>query len=170
MSDRLRAGFLVENVVDVDGFVKYSLRVQNRRKSRAGQALEHHLEEVFRVFALKYDRQAVTEHKAKPDFLFPGAGEYHDKKFPVSGLSMLGVKSTCKDRWRQVLSEAARIPDKHLLTLQGSISENQTDEMRANRLQLVLPSGLHCTYTDAQQTWLMNVREFIEQIRKQQKK
>ena len=27
--------------------------------------------------------------------------------------SMLGVKTTCKDRWRQVLSEADRIPQKH---------------------------------------------------------
>ncbi len=52
---------------------------------------------------------------------------------------MLGVKSTCKDRWRQVLSEAARIPDKCLLTVEPGISENQTNEMQANRLQLVLP-------------------------------
>ncbi len=169
VSGRLRAGFLVGKVVDVDGFVKYSLRVQNRRKSRAGHALEHHLAEIFRVFALKYDRQAVTEHKAKPDFLFPGAGEYHDKKFPATGLSMLGVKSTCKDRWRQVLSEAARIPDKHLLTLEPGISENQTNEMQANRLQLVLPRELHCTCSVAQRAWLMDIHEFIGQIRKQQK-
>ena len=82
---------------------------------------------------------------------------------------MLGVKLTCKDRWRQVLSEAARVPDKHLLTLEPGISENQTNEMRANRLQLVLPDELHRTYTDAQQTWLMDIHEFIGQIRKQQK-
>ena len=169
VSGRLRAGFLDGQDVDVDGFVEYSLKVQNRRKSRAGHALEHHLEEIFRVLALKYDRQAVTEHKSKPDFLFPGAVEYHDKKFPVTGLSMLGVKSTCKDRWRQVLSEAARIPDKHLLTLERNISENQTNEMRANRLQLVLPSELHHTYTDAQQTWLMDIRGFVDQVRKQQR-
>jgi hypothetical protein len=28
---------------------------------------------------------------------------------------MPGVKSTCKDRWRQVLAEADRIDHKHLL-------------------------------------------------------
>ncbi len=169
VAQRLRGGFRVGELVDVDGFIQFSLSVQNRRKARAGFALEHHLAEIFRVFALKYDRQAVTEHNTKPDFLFPGAGEYHDKKFPATGLSMLGVKSTCKDRWRQVLSEAVRIPDKHLLTLEPGISENQTNEMRANRLQLVLPSELHHTYTDAQQTWLMDIRGFVDQIREQQK-
>ena len=170
VADSLRNGFLTDNVADVDGFIRYSLSIQNRRKARAGYALEHHLEEIFRSFYLKYDRQAVTEHKSKPDFLFPGAREYHDKIFPLAGLSMLGAKSTCKDRWRQVLSEAARIMDKHLLTLEPGISENQTNEMQANRLQLVLPSELHGTYTDAQQTWLMNVQEFIDHVRKQQER
>ena len=170
VADSLRNGFLTDNVADVDGFIRYSLSIQNRRKARAGYALEHHLEEIFRSFYLKYDRQAVTEHKSKPDFLFPGAREYHDKIFPLAGLSMLGAKSTCKDRWRQVLSEAARIMDKHLLTLEPGISENQTNEMQANRLQLVLPSELHGTYTEAQQTWLMNVQEFIDHVRKQQER
>ncbi|EJA5030400.1 hypothetical protein MU985_004932 [Salmonella enterica] len=42
---------------------------------------------------------------------------------------MLAYKSTCKDRWRQMLNEAVRIPDKHLLTLESSICENQTNEI-----------------------------------------
>jgi hypothetical protein len=63
---------------------------------------------------------------------------------------MLGSKSSCKDRWRQVLSETERIPHKHLLTLEPGISENQTDEMRAKLLQLVLPASLHTTYREAQ--------------------
>jgi hypothetical protein len=31
---------------------------------------------------------------------------------------MLGAKTTCKDRWRQVLTEAIKIPHKHLFTLE----------------------------------------------------
>ena len=80
-ADSMRNGLLTGNVADVDGFIRYSLSIQNRRKVRAGYALEHHLEEIFRSFYLKYDRQAVAEHKSKPDFLFPGAREYHDKIF-----------------------------------------------------------------------------------------
>lgn len=78
---------------------------------------------------------------------------------------MLGVKSTCKDRWRQVLTEADRIEHKHLLTLEAAISTNQTDEMQAKNLQLVLPRSLHGTYTETQQSWLMDVSSFIALVR-----
>jgi len=165
VSDRLKAGFTYEEEADVDGFIKFSLSVQNRRKSRSGYAFENHLEEVFKTCCLKYDRQAVTENKSKPDFLFPSEAEYHNSDFPSSRLTMLGVKSTCKDRWRQVLSEAARISDKHLITLEPGISENQTNEMVANRLQLVIPRGLHETYRDNQQKWLMDLDEFIALVK-----
>ena len=81
---------------------------------------------------------------------------------------MLGAKSTLKDRWRQVLSEALRIPEKHLLTLEPGISENQTDEMQAKKLQLVVPKRLHNTYRLTQQTWLMDVADFISVVRSRQ--
>lgn len=153
------------NGIDIDSFISFSLSVQNRRKSRVGLALENHLELIFAENDLRYTRAAVTENKAKPDFLFPGAAEYHNPAFDSLKLTMLGVKSTCKDRWRQVLAEADRINDKHLLTLETAISTHQTDEMAAKRLQLILPRSLHQTYTPAQQAWLMDVADFTELLR-----
>lgn len=81
---------------------------------------------------------------------------------------MLGSKSTCKDRWRQVLSEAKRIQQKHLFTLEPGISENQTAEMKVKRLQLVLPNSLHETYKPSQKGSLMNLREFVEFVANKQ--
>ena len=81
---------------------------------------------------------------------------------------MLGVKSSCKDRWRQVLAEADRIDDKHLLTLEPSISTAQTDEMGQRRLQLVLPKRLHQTYSSVQREWLMSVEELVSLVRERQ--
>ena len=81
---------------------------------------------------------------------------------------MLGSKSTLKDRWRQVMSEAVRIRKKHLLTLEPGISENQTNEMQVKELQLVLPQKLHATFRTSQQAWLMNVGEFISLVRGRQ--
>jgi hypothetical protein len=161
---RLREGFVNEDGVDVDSFLKFSLSIQNARKSRAGLALENHMEEIFRIHKIRYDRTKETENKSKPDFIFPGVAEYHHKKFPSEMLTMLGVKTTCKDRWRQVLSEAARIENKHLLTLEPGISENQTDEMKSHRLQLVIPSAIHNTYRDNQKLWLINIDQFIKYI------
>lgn len=170
IADRLSAGFGVSKTkgVDVDGFLSFSLSVQNRRKSRVGLALENHMEIVFKENSIRYSRTNVTENKSKPDFLFPGAREYHDPKFDPVRLAMLGVKSTCKDRWRQVLAEADRITEKHLLTLEAPISTSQTDEMRTKRLQLVLPKSLHSSYTPAQQAWLMSVTDFAKLVRSRQ--
>lgn len=158
IAERLTKGF----DEDIDGFLKFSLSVQNRRKSRVGQALENHVEQLLIGRSIRYDRTKITENKSKPDFIFPGITEYHNPSFDLSLLTMLGVKSTCKDRWRQVLSEADRIEKKHLLTLEAAISENQTSEMIYNRLQLVVPQGLHNTYTVDQQKWLLNMTSFID--------
>ena len=81
---------------------------------------------------------------------------------------MLGSKSTLKDRWRQVLSEAQRIEEKHILTLEPGISENQTDEMHAKHLRLVIPRRLHSTFRPRQQEWLMTVSDFLSVARAKQ--
>ncbi|MDZ4750995.1 MAG: type II restriction endonuclease [Flavobacteriales bacterium] len=160
IGERLSQGF----DGDVDGFISFSLSVQNRRKSRAGLALENHLEILFQECGIRYSRTPVTENKSKPDFIFPGKNEYHDPAFNKLNLTMLGVKSSCKDRWRQVLAEADLIKRKHLLTLEAAISKNQTDEMESKELQLVLPQKLHQSYLPEQQSWLMSISEFTNHV------
>jgi len=164
IGDRLQAGF----IDDVDGFIAYSLSVQNRRKSRAGSSLENHLEVIFNAQGIQNSRTCVTENKEKPDFIFPGIIHYRNPEFDTSKLTMLAVKSTCKDRWRQVLPEADRIPAKHLLTLEPGISENQTNQMIRSNLQLVVPTALHTTYKADQKTWLMSFDDFIRLLKTRQ--
>ena len=131
-----------------------------------GHSLEHHLAAVFDTHELEYTRQAVTEQKSKPDFLFPSLEVYREA--PKSGdprLTMLGAKSTCKDRWRQVLPEAEKIPQKHLITLEPGISEYQTDQMQSFSLQLVVPEPVRGSYTPFQQAWLWNLTDFIGHVK-----
>jgi hypothetical protein len=170
VAKRLDQGFMTSDGADVESFFQFSLSVQNRRKSRVGYALENHLAWIFDSLKLRYQRGVETENRKKPDFLFPGMAEYKSPAFSVESLSMLGVKSTCKDRWRQVLAEANRIAKKHLLTLEPSISENQTNEMKASGLQLVLPASLHRTYKPEQQGWLFSVRDFITMIQEKERR
>ena len=169
VSERLKSGFSDKDGADVEGFIKFSLSVQNRRKSRMGLAFENHLQEIFKQHNLMFSRTAITENKSKPDFLFPGEKAYHDRDFPPSKLTMLGVKSTCKDRWRQVLTEAERISNKHLITLEPGISQNQTMEMAVNNLQLVIPKKLHKTYNKLQQEWLLDLGSFIQTVKEREK-
>lgn len=165
VSERLRRGFMSGHHADVDGFLSFSLSVQNRRKSRAGLAFGHHVEALLQAHNIGYTREATTEKRNAADFLFPGDREYADSGYPADRLAMLAVKTTCKDRWRQVLAEADRIQTKHLLTLEPAISGIQTAEMQGHGLRLVLPASLHTSYRPDQRAWLMNVREFIDLVR-----
>jgi len=168
VSERIGNGFTSPDGADVDGFIAFSLSVQNRRKARAGLALENHLEATFSAFGIPHSRGAITENKSKPDFLFPGIDAYRDLMFPPTRLTMLGSKSTSKDRWRQVLAEADRIEEKHLATLEPGISPNQTDEMQAKKVRLVIPRELHRTYKPAQQSWLLSLADFVALVRKRE--
>lgn len=165
VAERLGHGFMAAEGVDVDGFIKFSLGVQNRRKSRMGHSLENHIAAVFDCYGLPYERGAMTELGQKPDFLFPNAAVYTAAPAGDAQLVMLGAKSTCKDRWRQVLAEAAKIPRKHLLTLEPGISEPQTTQMAAAALQLVVPLSIQGTYTATQQAWLWSLAQFISEVR-----
>ncbi|MCT7308428.1 type II restriction endonuclease [Ralstonia wenshanensis] len=157
LSSKIKDGF-----PSVKEFLDLSLSVQNRRKSRAGCALQNHLTPIFQAHKLRFETQGSTEHKQKPDFLFPGAREYHDPLFPTGKLLMLGAKTSCKDRWRQVLAEAAKIKEKHLCTLEAGISENQTSQMAAHGLRLVVPRQYHSTFNAKQREWLLSLKDFID--------
>lgn len=132
--ERIRTPF-----TSVEELVECANTLLNRRKSRAGKSLEHHLSEVFTLSGLSYGTQTITEGNKKPDFIFPGGEAYHDPDYDEDRLLFLGAKTTCKDRWRQILNEADRIPVKHLFTLQQGISENQLREMYSHGVVLVVP-------------------------------
>lgn len=167
--ERLKKGFSNGNDVDVDGFIKFSLSVQNRRKSRAGLSLENHISALLNANGIAFSHTPVTENRSKPDFLFPNIECYKDPNYPANRLTMLGAKSTCKDRWRQVLAEADRIERKHLLTLEAAISTYQTDEMADKNLQLVIPRSIHKTYSESQRAWLYSVSDLLSELRSKQR-
>ena len=155
-----------EGFTTVDDFIKLANSVSNRRKSRGGRSLELHLEQIFLEEGLKcFATQAVTEGNKKPDFLFPSEEAYHDPDYPAAKLRMLAVKTTCKDRWRQILNEAHRIEQCHLITLQEGVSENQFREMQDEGVVLVVPQKLKGKYPKEIREQLISLEEFIAEIR-----
>lgn len=154
---------------DVDTFIQTANSVLNRRKSRAGKSLEHHLAFIFNTFDLKFSSQSVTEDNKKPDFIFPGEHEYHNFEFDKNKLVFLGAKTTCKDRWRQVLNEADRIEEKHLFTLQQGISTNQLKEMYSYRIKLVVPENYIAAYPPQYREKISTLDNFIKYVQYTQK-
>lgn len=162
-SERIKQPF-----ANMDEFLGFSLSILNRRKSRAGKSLEHHLSTIFTSANLKFEEQVITEDKKKPDFIFPGGKEYHDEYFPVEKLVLLGAKTTLKDRWRQVISEADRIQHKHLFTLQGKISTNQLKEMKDADIHLVLPNSKLGSIPSSFVNDVIDLKQFISFVRAKQ--
>lgn len=156
---------LITPFLEIEPLLEFANTALNRRKSRAGKSLEHHVRFIFSSIGLPFDTPGRTEGSKKPDFLFPSTKDYRNKSFSDNKLIMLGAKTTCKDRWRQVLNEADRIPHKHLLTLQQGISKNQMDEMKAENLQLVVPKPLHNYYPKEYQHRLWTFNQFIEFVK-----
>lgn len=145
----------------VDDFLAVAQTVANRRKSRAGRSLELHLAQVFTEESVRYETGMTTEGNRKPDFLFPSANAYRSGK-PTR---MLGVKTSVKERWRQVLDEAARIPEKHLFTLSEGVSPDQFSQMEGARLRLVVPAGNKRHFPATMRPKLMTLADFIETVR-----
>lgn len=160
--ERIARGF-----ADVEAFVDLANRVLNRRKSRAGRSLEHHLDAIFTANDLAFEPQVVTEGNKKPDFVFPSGGAYHDPTFPAGDLVVLAAKTTCKDRWRQILNEADRTKDgtHYLVTLQQGNSDRQLEEMAAERVQLVVPKQYHGAYPARFRSSIWTLRQFISFVR-----
>ncbi|GAA3900350.1 type II restriction endonuclease [Gibbsiella dentisursi] len=160
--DKIRKGFS-----SVEDFIELANSVSNRRKSRSGKSLEMHIEKIFISNGLtEFTTQSITEGKKKPDFLFPSVDEYHNLAYPTDKLRMLAVKTTCKDRWRQAISEANRIEKIHLFTLQEGVSVNQYLEMKNAGVTLVVPRPLHDKYPKEIRNELVTLSEFIDETKK----
>lgn len=151
----------------VDDFIVLANRVLNRRKSRAGKSLEHHLAAIFDGNKIQYTEQGITEGNKRPDFIFPSIEDYHNMMFSIENLCTLAAKTTCKDRWRQVLNEADRLRDqnKYLCTLQQGISSSQMDEMQEEKVILVVPKPYISTYPKGKQNRIWTIHKFVQYIK-----
>jgi type II restriction enzyme len=158
--ERIRVPFAT-----VEELVEFANTILNRRKSRAGKSLEHHLDEILKIAGLTFSTQCVTEGNKKPDFIFPSIEDYHNPRFDSSRLTFLASKTTCKDRWRQILNEADRIQIKFLFTLQQGISSNQLREMYDSGVRLVVPAPYVGSFPKEYRSEIYTLDRFIKEVR-----
>jgi len=168
MEEKVYSDITTKPFPNIDDFVSMANEVLNRRKSRAGKSLEHHLADIFTQNKLVFEEQAITEEKKKPDFIFPNGKCYHNLTFPGELLTILGAKTTCKDRWRQVLNEADRVDEKYLFTLQQGISSNQLKEMQDYNLRLVVPHKYLTSFPKEYRNDICDLSSFIGKVKARQ--
>ena len=153
----------------MDDFIAFAQTTLQRRRVRSGRSLELHTRKIFVEEGLQENQDFVhgaeSESGKRPDFLFPSKTCYDDPTYPSDHLRMLAVKTTSRDRWRQVIDEANRIPIKHLLTLQEGVSDGQFAQMKSAGVHLVVPSALFASYPSRLRPELTTLESFIGDIR-----
>jgi len=148
---------------DVDDFLRTASSIMNRRKSRAGRSLENHMEYILKKSGIPHVIRPKID--GEPDIVIPSADAYNDKSYPVDKLIVVGVKTTCKDRWRQVVNEAKRVPEKHILTLQQGVSKKQLTQMHESHVTLIVPAQLHKQYPKGSPMALLDVQSFVKEVK-----
>jgi hypothetical protein len=149
----------------IDEFIQTALTILNRRKARAGRSFENHVEYLLTKAGIPHKMRPALGTDGRPDILIPSEEAYSDLSWPESGLFVIGLKTTCKDRWRQVLNEGRRVKAKHILTLQQGITANQLKEMQEAGVSLIVPKALHNRYPKAWQSNLLDMHGFMETVK-----
>lgn len=128
--------------VDLAAILTFAKSVGQTRASRRGYSLEHHLAALLDREEVEFEMRCETEAGRHPDVLLPSCAEYHDPTFPPARLRMVACKTTVRERWPQVLDEAARIPVKYFLTLDPDLAEELLRRLTASGLRFFLPRTL----------------------------
>lgn len=161
---RILSGF--ENLSE---FLGKANSILQSRKARSGRSLELHtlriLEEEGLESEISFSYSPILAENRRPDFVFPNSQVFFDLDYPVERLRLLAVKTTCRDRWRQILNESQRVKIKHLLTLQEGISENQYAEMKDSGVKLIVPEPFQATFPKAIRNELMSLEDFIKEVK-----
>ena len=87
--------------------------------------------------------------------------------FEIDKLCTLAAKTTCKDRWRQILNEADRLrgKNKYLCTMQQGISIAQMDEMQTEKVILVVPKAYHSAYPRERRERIWTLGKFVRYVK-----
>jgi hypothetical protein len=144
----------------VDSFLETAHTITNRRKARAGRSFENHLDYLLRTRNIPHEMR--PEVPGRPDIVIPGRAAYDNSANDPESVMVVGVKTTCKDRWRQVTREAPRVKEKFLVTLQQGISRAQMNEMYAAGVSLVVPKHLQKLYPESDMK-LLTIADFLEE-------
>ncbi len=92
----------------------------------------------------------------------------HTPNYDADKLIVLAAKTTCKDRWRQIINEADRVrnKNKYLFTLQQGISAQQLTEMKIEKVILIVPEPYKKNFPKEFRYEILTLKQFISLVRK----
>lgn len=154
--------------IDIDKFFELATKFKNGRFSRAGLSFEHHIDALLKANDIRYVRPKTMKDGSKPDYLLPTLDAYGDADMPDELLTFLAAKTTTKERWRQVVTEATRIDVRHLITMDPGLVPDTLAAMAENNVIPVIPQPIIDMYPESMRSSMMSVGDFIALVKERE--
>ncbi len=116
---------------------RFFLGLTQGRRPRAGKTFEYLIRALFETLDYPFTSQPVIN--GQPDFILPSV-EHFDRE-PMDAI-IFTVKRTCRERWRQIVTEGTRGLGFFLATIDEQVSARDLGEMLQSRIRLVVPARL----------------------------
>jgi len=116
------------------------LSASQQRKTRAGRSFEFHIAAVMRDGNIRFSEQIISGGR-RPDFVLPDLDTLKRRDRPDSDALVLAAKTTLRDRWKGLKSEALRCRV-YLATVDDRVMTHVIDELERDGITLVVPESL----------------------------
>lgn len=113
------------------------MRASQARSKRAGGNFETHVKNALSAGGVPHSSQFVTDGY-RPDFVLPNGAIFANKSKRKKLALILALKTTLRERWKQVVTESAGCPI-FLGTLDESVPSKTLDKLKAHNIVLVVP-------------------------------
>lgn len=134
------------------------------RASRAGGSFETHMLSLLTAGGIPHSSQYVFDG-SKPDFILPSGDVYLSAEKRSDLCIILTLKTTLRERWRQVISESTGCPI-FLATLDESIPSSTLGKLQEKGITLIVPEKFKFSeYTDYERyDSVLSYRNFFDII------
>jgi hypothetical protein len=129
---------LVTSLIErFDVFYDICKSAKQARSSRAGGSFEFHMGTALKDGGVPHSPQVVFDG-SRPDFVLPSGSVYANLHYRNDLALVLTLKTTLRERWKQVVSESTGCPI-FLATLDESVPGSTLDKLERSGITLVVP-------------------------------
>jgi hypothetical protein len=116
--------------------------MQNSIFSLAGSCFEKYIEKWLGAFDLPFNSQEKVDGDRVPDFILPNSAYYMARESRSSDDAvLLSAKTTCRERWTQILSEGTYVDTRYLATLDAAVPRDKIVNMHSERVVMIVPES-----------------------------
>ncbi|MCY3659420.1 MAG: type II restriction endonuclease [Caldilineaceae bacterium] len=134
-------------------------------RTRAGYSYEYQIEAMLAGGGIPFEKQVSLSSGRRSDFVLPSQVGLERPADPKQPGLILSVKTTLRDRWKQVLSEQGE-HELYLATVDENIPATDIEEMASSNIHLVVPENLKTAKTSEYKGHdnVLSFKEFCDEV------